>query len=625
MNVAYDQEAGEMYCNDADFVENLKKDKVRTYTANCNADGIATVEVFASSNKFKNAVMHNSRDCTTWTNSGDHFKVARYVFDLSCDGRQICTHVPPPTPKEEEEDTEQEILEGLCKFPGRTKDLSVITKGDADISASEVYSGVAIGGALKNSVGNTVTIASQNKKWSYFLELENDCDIVFSHNVKEYQPYTKWLDFEKFEWLAQNLYDMDRNGKRVVVLQSGGDIDLSVYNPDCDSKQSGQNFLLVFNTTEAVNLVGSNDSCPYLASVLAPFSHVTLMDEAIYLDGWVVADTFETAGDTESSLRIRGNGFKGDMLCWETEAPTVSPTVGPTSGPTTKGYLGTNADNIIFNDVPDDETSDTSDPDTTSNKAGSNGDPHFRTWKNEHFEYHGQCDMILTKDDNFAGGLGIEVQIRTKLVRYWSYIKSAAIRIGDDILEVQGSGNPTNEETNYWVNFNYNEELHTIGGFPVTLTKGGAPIRNFKIDLSSKYPGLYIHINTYKEFVRVDFKHGTEEAYGNTVGLLGDFKTGETLGRDGTTVIDDFTMYGNEWQVLPIDTMLFHDISQPQFPKTCMEPEDPRGDRRRRLGEATVNIEQAEAACARISDELDRKDCVYDVLATQDLGMIGAF
>ena len=47
--------------------------------------------------------------------------------------------------------------------------------------------------------------------------------------------------------------------------------------------------------------------------------------------------------------------------------------------------------------------------------------------------------MILTKDDTFANGLGLELHIRTKLVRFWSYIKGTAIRIGDDILEIRGA------------------------------------------------------------------------------------------------------------------------------------------------------------------------------------------
>jgi hypothetical protein len=30
-----------------------------------------------------------------------------------------------------------------------------------------------------------------------------------------------------------------------------------------------------------------------------------------------------------------------------------------------------------------------------------------KTWNNEHYEYHGQCDMGLTKDAKFANELGL--------------------------------------------------------------------------------------------------------------------------------------------------------------------------------------------------------------------------
>jgi hypothetical protein len=143
------------------------------------------------------------------------------------------------------------------------------------------------------------------------------------------------------------------------------------------------------------------------------------------------------------------------------------------------------------------------------------------------------------------------------------------------------------------------------------------------LEISCKHFLVLVADTAGFEFVRVDFENGTEESFGNTVGMLGNFKTGETLARDG--VLDDFLELGSEWQVLPLDDMLFHSVEQPQFPKTCLEPEDPRGERRRRLGESSITEEQAEDACSSLKDAADRKDCVYDVLATQDLDIVGAF
>mmetsp|Transcript_27705 Transcript_27705/g.67438 ORF Transcript_27705/g.67438 Transcript_27705/m.67438 type:complete len:100 (-) Transcript_27705:781-1080(-) len=83
-----------------------------------------------------------------------------------------------------------------------------------------------------------------------------------------------------------------------------------------------------------------------------------------------------------------------------------------------------------------------------------------------------------------------------------------------------------------------------------------------------------------------------------------------------------FTEFGDEWQVLP---SVFHELSHPQFPELCIKPENPRGESQRRLAESRISIEQAEAVCATsLSDLLPVKDCLYDILATQDFDMVGA-
>ncbi|CAJ1970372.1 unnamed protein product [Cylindrotheca closterium] len=300
-----------------------------------------------------------------------------------------------------------------------------------------------------------------------------------------------------------------------------------------------------------------------------------------------------------------------------TRMPTNGPTIAvqPSSIPTLVPVPSAESESISLQEIP------------KIPPSGSMGDPHFRTWHNEHFEYHGQCDMILAKDPNFADGLGLEVQIRTKLVRFWSYIKAAAIRIGDDILELEGvvTNSGGNIDTKYWINFHHKGELTTVGGFPVTLHAGSHDRRTLTIDLASHFPGQKIVLGTYKEFVKVDFVNASVESFGKSIGILGDFRSGKTMARDGKRELHDFRKLGQEWQALPTEDMLFHNVEQPQFPKKCIEPEDPRGQRRRRLSESTIAEETAEAACASLKDPLDRKDCVYDILATQDMEMVGAY
>eukprot|EP00980_Cylindrotheca_fusiformis_P012736 scaffold3112_cov70-Cylindrotheca_fusiformis.AAC.3 len=208
-------------------------------------------------------------------------------------------------------------------------------------------------------------------------------------------------------------------------------------------------------------------------------------------------------------------------------------------------------------------------------------------------------------------------------------------------LEMQGSPDLSGNERNnhYWINSIYQGEVTTPGGFPVKATYagkhknkrwffskygGGNKIsRSFEIDLSSKYPGQEIAIGSYKEFVRVEFRNAGSDAFGNCVGMLGEFSTGKTLARDGVTELNDYTKLGHEWQVQTDDGMIFHNVSYPRYPERCIDPEARAlKRRRRRLGESSITDEQAEAACAPIEDALDRKDCICDVLVTQDLTMV---
>jgi len=53
---------------------------------------------------------------------------------------------------------------------------------------------------------------------------------------------------------------------------------------------------------------------------------------------------------------------------------------------------------------------------------GTVGDPHITTWANEHYGYHGDCGLVIMKDKELVGGLGLDIHIRIKVVfvHYWS-------------------------------------------------------------------------------------------------------------------------------------------------------------------------------------------------------------
>jgi hypothetical protein len=271
---------------------------------------------------------------------------------------------------------------------------------------------------------------------------------------------------------------------------------------------------------------------------------------------------------------------------------------------------------------------------SVSAAPGAKGDPHFSTWKGENFDYHGKCDLELMSDPTFANGKGVAVHIRTDIVRQWSYIKTGAIRIGEDILEVEGGA----DENRYWFNKIYQGELSTIGGFPVKYKKANSQQRVFNIDFGD---GEGIEIRTYKEFVRIDFKGAKKHFYEQAVGILGDYNSGKKLARDGVTIIEDYNEFGQEWQVSADGPKLFHELAGPQAPdQKCISPselhaeEKRRGLQQRRLGApktvteimapTTVTEIMAELACAKVS-ATERAACVSDVLITSDVGMVGSY
>ena len=106
-------------------------------------------------------------------------------------------------------------------------------------------------------------------------------------------------------------------------------------------------------------------------------------------------------------------------------------------------------------------------------------------------------------------------------------------------------------------------------------------------------------------------------------GLLGDFKTGESLGRDGR-VISDNVEYGMEWQLQEHEPKLFRETREPQLPKNkCNMPTVSVPSRRRLRVQDPQLFEKAQIACGHAGAEFDA--CVDDVMNTGDVSYAEAF
>jgi hypothetical protein len=254
----------------------------------------------------------------------------------------------------------------------------------------------------------------------------------------------------------------------------------------------------------------------------------------------------------------------------------------------------------------------------TGGGGGANGDPHFKTWRGQHFDYHGECDLVLLRSSEFGSGLGLDVHIRTKFRRDMSYISSAVLRIGSDVLEVESQGV-------YYLNGVAGAALpDEFSGFTFSHTQPTGKQHLFEVDLGG---GEKINVKTYKDFVSVLIEEGQLKNFGDSVGLMGDFEQGRMIARDGTTVLDDANAFGQEWQVLETEPTLFQTLRLPQHPMECTLPTPMLASQlRRRLAESSsVDELAAEKACAHWGEGKD--DCVFDVLATGDLemAMVGAY
>jgi hypothetical protein len=244
------------------------------------------------------------------------------------------------------------------------------------------------------------------------------------------------------------------------------------------------------------------------------------------------------------------------------------------------------------------------------------GDPHFKTWHGKRFDYHGECDLVLLHSSTFASGLGLDIHIRTQIRRDMSYISSAVIRIGTNVLEVASKGD-------YCLNGVADADLPSeFSGFAFSHSQPNDHPHVFEVHLGGRER---IKLNTYKDFVSVLIEQGENKHLGDSVGLMGEFTTGHMLARTGKTILNDPNAFGQEWQVLENEPKLFQELRLPQHPQVCTlpNPKEASALRRRRLAESPYLEKAAEVACAHWGEGKD--DCIFDVLATGDLELAEAF
>lgn len=239
------------------------------------------------------------------------------------------------------------------------------------------------------------------------------------------------------------------------------------------------------------------------------------------------------------------------------------------------------------------------------------GDPHFLTWNGTWYDYMGECDLVLVDAPNFDDCASLTVAVRTTGRFEYSFVECAVVQIGDSILEVSSFGN-------YFLDGVDGAHLPQLmaGKYPVTYQQVNKKTHKFTIHLGG---GEDIEIKTFKDLVSVKLDNLRDHRFIGSRGMLGDYNTGKTMARDGSTELLDPDSMAAEWQVRPEqDGMFFQTARAPQYPEAC----NAVGEFNNLRG--SVSKAEAEKGCGGLSG-FQKEACIHDVMATGDLDFAATF
>ena len=210
-----------------------------------------------------------------------------------------------------------------CVLPSGTTGFSLITEGDAEFSAHNVYQGLAIGGSFTQmQTSSSMVVDGESFIWE--IQNVNNLNINWNGGLDYPARLDDVFDFEHFKWLARNAEDYtDRAGKNVFVVTHGGSFSTYDFNGDSGQGEDNGNTLVIFNTDEDVTLTKTQHGRQFGPSVLAPFANVYLEDSAGYVDGFVVAVRVGSDGRSKCDRSSSCHWIGGDDADCAWEATTT--------------------------------------------------------------------------------------------------------------------------------------------------------------------------------------------------------------------------------------------------------------------------------------------------------------
>mmetsp|Transcript_110055 Transcript_110055/g.173932 ORF Transcript_110055/g.173932 Transcript_110055/m.173932 type:complete len:413 (+) Transcript_110055:41-1279(+) len=226
---------------------------------------------------------------------------------------------------------------------GNVGQCALTTPGNAGIAAHDIYTCVAIGGNLKDLSPNEHGRIGSRDKGTAFVGGAIDGRWNFDGDP-ETAPYTAAnIDFARVQKLVED-----------PSLKTFTDGTHSVYvNPTLQRLPTGQIFLddgqlpgreeaqpedngntIVILTTSTPVVIGKTAlGRQFGPTILAPFADVTLLGEAGYIDGCVIAKSFTTSDGfgefaipgSQSQLQMHGMCYKGPLWIPSTTVSSTSP------------------------------------------------------------------------------------------------------------------------------------------------------------------------------------------------------------------------------------------------------------------------------------------------------------
>jgi hypothetical protein len=184
----------------------------------------------------------------------------------------------------------------------------------------------------------------------------------------------------------------------------------------------------------------------------------------------------------------------------------------------------------------------------------------------------------MIHNPGFGEGKGLDLHVRTEhmLEKKYAFMSNAALRIGDDILEITADGNDFvngNAAAHFPLWFaghavNKTVEEKCWGGGEHQPTIQCAPYILYDVILGG--PGNdHLVVKVTKDMVHVDIK-GSQGNFVGSTGLMGTLSATpgdvEILSRDGHTIMHDFEAYARHWQVLDTEPKLFQGARPPPVP-----------------------------------------------------------